>query len=65
MNGFFERFGGYANFMQQFNQFKQNVTSNGVNPQQQVQQLLNSGRMSQQQFNSLRDIANMITGKKF
>lgn len=27
------------------------------NPQQAVQQLLNSGRMSQQQFNSLRNMA--------
>lgn len=64
-NQLFNRFGGFANFMQQFNQFKQNALSNGLNPQQQVQQLLNSGQMSQEQFNQLRDMANMITGKKF
>ena len=64
-NPLFNRFGGFANFMQQFNQFKQNALSNGLIPQQQVQQLLNSGQMSQEQFNQLRDMANMITGKKF
>ena len=62
---FFNRFGGFANFMSQFNQFKQNMTSTGVNPQEKVQQLLNSGQMSQEQFNQLRDIANLITGKKY
>ena len=33
------------------------------NPQQKVQELLNSGQMSQQQFEQLRQMANQITGK--
>lgn len=44
-------------FMQRFNQFRQNFHGD---PQQQVQQLLNSGRMSQEQFNKLSQMANQI-----
>ena len=62
-NPIYDRFGGFMNFVNQFNQFKQNAQANGLNPQQQVQQLLNSGQMSQEQFNQLRDMANLITGK--
>ena len=40
--------------MQQFNQFRQSFQGD---PQQAVQQLLQSGRMSQQQFNQLSQIA--------
>ena len=54
---------------QQFNQFKQqyenfarNFQQGGQNPQQVVQQMLNSGKMTQDQFNRLRDITNRITG---
>lgn len=56
--------GGPQNFQNRFNQFQQQVNQQGINPQQQVQQLLNSGQMSQQQFNQLRMIANALTGKK-
>lgn len=62
-NPMFNAFGGFANFMKSFEQFKQNVQQNGINPQQQVQQLLNSGQMTQEQFNQLRAMANQITGK--
>lgn len=44
-------------FMQQFNQFRQTITGN---PQHMVQQMLNDGRMSQQQFNQLSQQANAI-----
>lgn len=54
-----QRFGNMQNFMNQFNQFRQNFDSN-QNPQQVVQQLLDSGRMSQQQFNELSQMANQI-----
>ena len=62
--GFFNMFGGFQNFLLQFNQFKQNAQSQGLNPQQLVQQKLNSGEMSQEQFNQLRNMANLITGKR-
>lgn len=49
-SGFFNMFGGFQNFLSQFTQFRQNVQSQGLNPQQLVQQKLNSGEMSQEQF---------------
>lgn len=36
------------NFMSRFNQFRQNFKGN---PQEQVQQMLNSGKVSQEQYN--------------
>lgn len=45
------------NFMQQFNQFKQQFRGD---PQAQVQQLLNSGKVSQQQYNQAVQKANML-----
>ena len=63
MNNFFDQFSqfrqNFAIFAQQFQQ------QNNLTPQQKVQQLLNSGQMSQQQFNQLREIANQITGKHY
>lgn len=54
-------------FMQNFNSFAQQFKSQNQNvtPQQKVQELLNSGRMSQQEFNQLREIANQITGRNY
>ena len=46
-----------GNFLNQFNQFRS--TFNG-NPEQQVKQLISSGRMSQQQFNQLAQTANQL-----
>ena len=55
---------GFANMINQFNQFKQSFSGD---PRQQVQQLLDSGQMSQQQFNQLSQMAtqmqNMMRGK--
>lgn len=50
--------------MQNFASFRQNFLQQnpGVNPQQKVQELLNSGKMTQQQYENLRNIANKITG---
>lgn len=49
------------NFMQQLSQFAS--TLNG-NPQQMVQNLIQSGRMSQQQFQQYAQLANQITGRR-
>ncbi len=63
-NPFYGRFGGpsnngpfgnFANMLNQFNQFKANFTGD---PKQQVQQLLSSGKMTQQQFDQLSQLAN-------
>ena len=65
MNNIFNLFGGLQNFQNQFNAFKQQfqMQNGNISPQEKVQQLLNSGQMSQQQFDQLRQIANQITGK--
>lgn len=54
-----ERFqNGYnQNMFAQFQQFQQNFQGD---PRQQVQMLLNSGRMSQEQFNQLSNMANQF-----
>lgn len=43
-----------TNMLQQFQQFKANFKGD---PRQRVQELLNSGQMSQQQFNYLSNLA--------
>lgn len=48
MNPIMQMFGNFQNFQNQFNNFQKQM--NGVNPQQMVQQLLNSGQMSQREM---------------
>lgn len=45
------------NFIQKFNEFRQNFTGD---PKQMVQQLLQSGRMNQQTYNQLFQLANQF-----
>lgn len=45
---------GFANMMSQFNQFRQSFQGD---PKQRVQDLLNSGQMTQEQFNQLSQAA--------
>ena len=47
----------YNNCMKQFNEFKKTINGN---PQEQIQQLLNSGKISQAQYNAAVQKANMI-----
>lgn len=58
MNPLFEQMqknqGGTNGMLQRFQQFRQNFKGD---PQQQVQQLLNSGRVSQQQYNQAVQMA--------
>ena len=53
------------NMMQKFNQFCQQFKQQGKDPQQMVQELLNSGQMSQAQFEQFRQTANNLLGTKF
>lgn len=46
-----------------FNNFANSLSQQ--NPQALVQQMLNSGKMSPQQFEQLRQQANMLTGMNF
>ena len=57
-------FGNIQDMMSKLNQFRQSFQGD---PKQQVQQLLNSGKMSQNQYNQLSQMAtqiqNMLTQK--
>jgi len=59
------RFGGFSNFMQIYNQF----ANSGMNPQvmvpQMIQQMFNSGRITQDQLNQAVQFANQLTGRRF
>lgn len=65
MNPLFNMFGGampngmgnMGNIIQQFQQFKNNFRGD---PRQQVQQMLNSGRVTQEQYNQAVQMANML-----
>lgn len=46
-----------TNLLSQFNQFSSTFSGN---PEQQVKQLLQTGRMSQEQFNQLAQTANQL-----
>lgn len=48
-------------FQQRLNEFARNFQGN---PQQMVQNLLNTGKMTQSQFNQFRNIANQLTGMR-
>ena len=49
-----------AEFMSDFNRIRQTIR----NPKQEVQNLLNSGQMSQSDFNRLSQMANQLFGRK-
>ena len=53
--------------LQKFKDFTQNFQRNfgSTDPRQIVQNLLNSGQMTQSQFNQFSNIANQIIGKRF
>ena len=64
-NPIFLMFGSMQNFNNQFNSFKQNFSQQGFgNPQALVQNMLNTGQMSQSQFNQLSAMADAIMGHK-
>lgn len=56
-NDFNQPTNNVANLLSQFNQFRSTFSGN---PEQQVKQLLQSGRMSQEQFNQLAQTANQL-----
>lgn len=50
-------FGNMADFLQKYNQFKSTFTGD---PKQQVQNMLKSGQISQEQFNQVANLATQI-----
>lgn len=63
-NPIFQMFGGFNNFNTQFNQFAGQFQNGQMNPEMIVRNLLNTGQMTQEQFNQYRDMANQMTGTK-
>lgn len=65
-NSLFNQFGNQtqtnpmSQFMSDFKQLQQTVR----NPKQEVERLLQSGQMTQQQFNQLSQMANQFFGRK-
>lgn len=59
--------GGFVNFKNQFDQFRQSLPQSGFDPKQQAlmqaQQMLNSGQMTQQQYNNILQIAGTLSGQ--
>ena len=51
---------GAGNMLQQFQQFKQRMQ--GVNPQEEVQRLLQSGKISQSQLDKAQQMAQQMQG---
>ena len=51
---------GPGNMLQQFHQFRQRMQ--GVNPQEEVQKLLQSGRISQSQLDKAQQMAQQMQG---
>ncbi len=51
---------GPGNMLQQFQQFKKQMQ--GVNPQEEVQKLLQSGKISQAQLNKAQQMAQQMQG---
>jgi len=56
-NNLYNSFGPQNNFVAQFNNFKKSFTGN---PRDQIQQMLNSGKISQAQYNQAVQKANQI-----
>lgn len=51
---------GPGNMIQQFQQFKKQMQ--GVDPQEEVQKLLQSGKISQEQLNKVQQMAQQMQG---
>ena len=64
MNPLFQqRFGGFQNFMNEFNNFRQQFGQGAqMSPQQIIQQKLQNGEITQEQFNQVAQMANQMMG---
>ena len=58
-NPIFNMFGGYQNFMQQYNNLACTMqrSCNNANPEMLVKQMLANGQMSQEQFDTAKQMA--------
>lgn len=63
-NPIYNMFGGFQKFQNAFSQFAQDISKQGGNPQQIVQSLMDSGKMTKEQFQQFSQMADFITGNK-
>lgn len=64
-NPLFGQMGGFNNFISQFNSFQQQFNQNAqMSPQQIIQQKMQTGEITQEQFNQIAQMANMLMGGK-
>lgn len=60
----YNSFGGRQGFQQRLSEFAQNFRRQAnCSPEQMVRQMISSGQMTQEQFNQLGRIANMLVGR--
>lgn len=65
LSSIFNLFGGQNSFLQRLNIFGQQFNQkNSCTPEQKVQQMINSGQMTQEQFDQYSEIATKITGRR-
>lgn len=57
-------FGSIEQFKQQYDQLSANLSQNGISPEAYVNQLINSGQMTQEQFILFSRMADQILGRK-
>ncbi len=61
----FSMFGGQNGFSQKLNAFGQQFNmQNNCTPEQKVYQMIQSGQMSQEQFEQFSEIATQLTGRR-
>lgn len=59
-------FGNQNNrYIQQINQFANQIKNQGINPQNELQKMLNNGNISQEQYNQAYSMAKSIAQKFF
>lgn len=54
-------FGNITNFMNQYNQFRSSMVKD-ADPNKMIQEMMNNGRFSQEQYNNARMLAEKIQG---
>ena len=64
MNLMYNMFGGAQNFQQRYNQAMQMCQQRGMNPQQMVQQMVQSGQIPQDVYNNAVQQANTMFGQQ-
>lgn len=57
-------FGSVEQFKQQYDQLSANLNQNGISPEAYVNQLINTGQMTQEQFIQFSRMADQILGRK-